>query len=214
MSKPTNELIGEWQSKLTGFEASDFADLPLEKALEEVSRWYASSIVAEQMAVLTLARAFEEHGLTQQGVSRYYSCSEAKQSALGRLCYVYGIGELSFKVKNAFLPLLHSLGYRPSVRDDVGRAILKLCNHPNLASSGITPGQVADTLILKCYSPSQSLRLLRSMMAFAESQPEAVPMLLNSLKAACKAAVTTIAGTADISEKAEELERNEGEDAS
>ena len=198
--------IGTWQSRVTGLPEQCFEGLDLQEKLDAMAQWHASKMVAEQVLALLVAQTMVEDDVTVRGLAAYLGCREARAAPLGRFNFVSGIAEWPGNVNRVFLPLLRSGGYRPFLRYDTAKAILDLCRTPGLSGAGLQPGDVADTIYRRGLSPSVAKRSLKTLAAFAKSDPEAARSQLEGLMAAREQAVPAIADLPDIDERIEELE--------
>jgi hypothetical protein len=198
--------IREWQSRLAGLPESFFSEHDLEALAKEAAQWHASKVIAEQIAVLTIARIMGEHGVTARDLASYYGSGEAKATALGRFCFVTGIAEWPGMVERVFLPLLKVGGYRPIFTYQTARAALDVCTLFTVADRGVRPSDVGDVLYRNGLSPSVAKRVLRTMRQCGQSHPEALQGLWQALGVARRQAVSTIADVHEIGERIEDLE--------
>lgn len=208
MSEDSVQQAVQWCSQLTGLPKECFEGLSLQDKLDFIAKWYASAVIADQVTLLLIAMAFEEDGVTHNDIAKYFGTTEARRTPLGRLNFVAGISSVPRWVKRAVMPLLKAGAYRPHICVDVGAAIGKLLSHPSWsASSGpITPANVVDAIYSRGLSPYQAKKIIRSIEAFLESHPDAVPGLLQSLVEARQEAVDLIAGIPDVGDKMADLE--------
>ncbi len=196
------DTIKQWQSKLTGYPEETFDNLSLQEKIDLCHQWFASHVIAEQMAALTMLRIIIEHDVTIKQLRAYFSTTEAKSKPLARFNYCAGIGELASKAWKVIHPLLQSGGYYPHVPADVGKVILNLVDDIG-AASGVTASNIAAALYRKGLSPYVAKRTINTLRKFSEVDSSSARQLLQGFAAAREAAIDTITAVPEVDQRVE-----------
>lgn len=187
MSHDLLRTIRRWQSRLTGLPDTIFEDRSLEALLDEAAQWHGKKIIAEQMVALLVAQTMVEHEAKAKDLALYFGSREARATPLGRFNFATGLAEWPGLVMRLFLPLLKLRGYRPFLRaaqpNETAHSILGLCKKGIFARAGLDPGDIADGLYARGLSPSTAMKALRTLLSFAEADPEAERALLRAIVA-------------------------------
>lgn len=189
--------IKQWQSKLTGLPDEAFDGFDVEQQIELASKWFASHVIAEQMAALTLARLMVQDDVSIKDLRWYLGSSEAKKKPLGRFNYVAGIGEWAASVAKVWLPLLRQNGYRPCFPAQVARQILLIAEE-FIAIAGMSASSVADTVYKQGLSPYIAKRTIGTLRSFANVNPIGARQMLQGLALAREQAVDAISGVPEV----------------
>lgn len=205
-STDISKYIRSWQSRLTGLPDESFSGKSLQAKLDLIAQWHASKVIAEQMVVLTIAQAMLEDGVTAKDLMRYFTSTEVKETGLGRFNIVSGLSRWPKRVKQAFLPILRVLGYKPYLPYDTAKGIAFVCGRPGAAEAGLLPGNVADTFYQKFMTPHIQKISLRTLKAFLESQPEAAAHLIQAMSEVRPQGTKMIADIDEVAERVEALE--------